>query len=148
MKTITKRLLSLLLTFCMLSSLSTVSAAVPTPPDTVSPLYNNTASVYANMHIATDGLMQIRYSFSGLPVATKLVITTSLERKNMGFFWQTVEIGRPNNQWVDTCYDIDYRYTRNFRLPKKGTYRVKILFQVYGRGGAADEIPYSFTDTY
>lgn len=79
---------------------------------------------------------------------TKVVITTYIEKKTLGLFWKRVDIGTANNEWVDTIYGIDYTKVRRFQLSAKGTYRVKIVFKVYGTGGAADEIPYEIKDTY
>lgn len=101
------------------------------------------------MKIDNSGKMEITYDFSGLKSKTsKVVITTYIEKRTLGLFWSRVENNQPDNQWVDTIYSIEHTKIRHFQLSSKGTYKVKILFKVYGTGGSTDEIPYEIKDSY
>ncbi|MBE6761990.1 MAG: hypothetical protein E7551_06855 [Ruminococcaceae bacterium] len=144
----TKRLtgiISALLIMCLfVVPLSPVSAA-----EGVTPRYNNVATVTANMGISDSGKMTINYKYTGSSsVTTKAVITTYIEKKFLGLFWRRVDIGTTDDQWVDTIYDYMYVGTRNHQLSSSGTYRVTIIYKIYGSGGAADEIECQMTDSY
>lgn len=149
MKKRVKRIFTIVLSLCLsIVSLCSVTVSAATP-DEVMPLYNNTSYASAGMSINSNGRMEITYDFSGLNAkTTKVVITTYIEKRTLGLFWSRVDNGQPDEQWVDTIYSIEHTKVRHFQLSSKGTYRVKILFKVYGSGGTADEIPYEIKDSY
>ncbi|MBO5211833.1 MAG: hypothetical protein J6B80_07890 [Clostridia bacterium] len=144
----TKRLtgiISAILVLCLfMVPLSPVSAA-----EGVTPRYNNVATVTANMGISDSGKMTINYKYTGSSsVTTKAVITTYIEKKFLGLFWRRVDIGTTDDQWVDTINDYKYAGSRTYQLSSTGTYRVTVIYKIYGSGGAADEIECQMTDSY
>lgn len=149
MKKQLKRLLGIVLVLCLsIVSFFSVSAAAATQEE-VMPLYNNTASVTTTMNISSSGKMTISYKYSGYPsTTTKAVITTYIEKKTLGLFWSRVDIGTTNDQWVDTINDYRYTGSRTYQLSSSGTYRVTVVYKIYGSGGAADEIEYQAKDSY
>ena len=149
MKNKFKSILTIVIALCLsITSFTTASAATATF-DGIMPLYNNTSYASAGMKIDNSGKMEITYDFSGLKSKTsKVVITTYIEKRTLGLFWSRVENNQPDNQWVDTIYSIEHTKIRHFQLSSKGTYKVKILFKVYGTGGSTDEIPYEIKDSY
>ena len=146
----TKRLtgiISVLLIMCLfVIPLSPVSAATE---EGVMPRYNNVATVTGAMSINDSGKMTISYKYTGSPsITTKAVITTYIEKKFLGLFWKRVDIGKTDNQWVDTINDYMYSGSRTYQLSSTGTYRVTIIYKIYGSGGSADEIELQKTDSY
>ena len=144
----TKRLtgiISAILVLCLfIVPLSPVSAT-----EGVTPRYNNVSMATASIGINDSGKLSIAYNYSGDPsVTTKAVITTYIEKKFLGLFWKRVDIGKTDNQWVDTINDYRYAGSRTYQLSSSGTYRVTIIYKVYGSGGAADEIEIKKTDSY
>lgn len=144
-----KKILATLLVLCLsIVPFFSVSAAAVTQEE-VMPLYNNTASVTTAMNINSSGKMTISYQYSGYPsTTTKAVITTYIEKKILGFFWSRVDIGTTDDQWVDTINDYRYTGSRTYQLSSSGTYRVTVVYKIYGSGGAADEIEYQAKDSY
>lgn len=142
-----KKMLAAILTLCLfIVPICSVSAATQ---EEVMPLYNNTASVTTAMNINSSGKMTISYQYSGYPsTTTKAVITTYIEKKTLGLFWSRVDIGTSNDQWVDTINDYRYTGSRTYQLSSSGTYRVTVVYKIYGSGGAADEIEYQAKDSY
>lgn len=140
MKRQIKRIITAILILCLsLIPLSPASAATSTPD--VMPLYNNTSLATATVSVEDDGKMTITYSVSGYSsITTKIVVTTYIEKKTLGLFWSRVDIGKTDNQWVDTVNKYQYNASRVCWLPSTGTYRVTVIYKVYGSGGAADEI--------
>lgn len=142
-----KGFISALLILCLFTvSVSPVSAATE---EGIMPRYNNVAMVTGAMSINDSGKMSITYKYTGSSsVTTKAVITTYIEKKFLGLFWKRVDIGTTNDQWVDTINDYRYTGTRTYQLSSSGTYRVTIIYKIYGSGGAADEIEMQKTDSY
>ena len=140
-----KVLVSAILVLCLfIVPLSPVSAA-----EGITPRYNNVATVTANMGISDSGKMTINYKYTGSSsVTTKAVITTYIEKKFLGLFWRRVDIGTTDDQWVDTINDYKYAGSRTYQLSSTGTYRVTVIYKIYGSGGAADEIECQMTDSY
>lgn len=125
-----------------------LSATAATPSE-IMPMYNNTSCVSSNIGISSSGQLTIYYDYTGFPGKTsKAVITTYIERKTLGLFWKRVENGQTNNEWVDTKFGVDCSYFRVFQLPSSGTYRVTVTYQIYGSGGAADNIKCVMKDSY
>ena len=148
----TKRLtgiISALLIMCLfVVPLSPVSAATA-PEAEVMPCYNNVSSATANASISDGGKLSITYKYSGAEsITTKAVITTYIEKKFLGLFWRRVDIGTTDNQWVDTIYDYMYVGTRTHQLSSSGTYRITVIYKIYGTGGSADEITCQGTGSY
>ena len=146
----TKRLtgiISALLIMCLfIIPLSPVSAATQ---EGVTPYYNNVNSTITNMGISDSGKITITYKVNGYSsLTTKIVITTYIEKKFLGLFWKRVDIGKTDNQWVDTINDYRYTGSRTHQLSSSGTYRVTVVYKIYGSGGSADEIEYQATDSY
>lgn len=142
-----KVLVSAILVLCLfIVPLSPVSAATQ---EGVTPRYNNVSNVTASVGINDSGKLSITYKYSGSPeITTKAVITTYIEKKFLGLFWKRVDIGTTDNKWVDTIYDYIYAGTRSHQLSSSGTYRVTIIYKIYGSGGSADEIELQKTASY
>ena len=142
-----KVLVSAILVLCLfIVPLSPVSAATQ---EGVMPRYNNVGTVTGGMSINDSGKMTILYKYTGSEsITTKAVITTYIEKKFLGLFWKRVDIGTTDNKWVDTINDYKYTGTRTYQLSSTGTYRVTVIYKIYGSGGSADEIEVQKTDSY
>lgn len=146
----TKRLtgiISALLIMCLfVVPLSPVSAATE---EGVMPRYNNVNLATGTISINDSGKLTITYKYTGSPsITTKAVITTYIEKKFLGLFWRRVDIGTTDDQWVDTINNYMYNGSRTYQLSSSGTYRVTIIYKIYGSGGAADEIECQAQDSY
>lgn len=142
-----KRMLATVLVLCLsVVPFCSVSASAATQEE-VTPYFNNTLSTTTAMNISSSGKMTISYQYSGYAsITTKAVITTYIEKKTLGLFWTRVDIGTTEDQWVDTINDYRYTGSRSYQLSSSGTYRVTVVYKIYGSGGAADEIEYQSKD--
>ena len=149
MKKIIKRALASILVLCLsVVPFCSVSASAATQEE-ITPYFNNTLSTTPSMKIDNSGKMSISYKYSGYAnITTKAVITTYIEKKTLGLFWSRVDIGTTNDEWVDTVNDYRYTGSRTYQLSSSGTYRVTVVYKIYGSGGAADEIEYQAKDSY
>ena len=142
-----KGIITAILVLCLfIVPLSPVSAATD---EGIMPRFNNVSTVTTNMSISNSGKMTITYKYSGAEsITTKAVITTYIEKKFLGLFWKRVDIGTTDNKWVDTINDYMYVGSRTHQLSSSGTYRVTVVYKIYGTGGSADEIEYQAKDSY
>lgn len=149
MKKQLKRLLGIVLVLCLsIVPFCSVSASAATQEE-ITPCFNNALSTTTSMNINSSGKMTISYKYSGYAnITTKAVITTYVEKKTLGLFWSRVDIGTTNDEWVDTVNDYRYTGSRTYQLSSSGTYRVTVVYKIYGSGGAADEIEYQAKDSY
>lgn len=140
-----KSILCLLIAVLMMASASTAAMAV-SPYET---RYNNTVMASSVASISESGLLTVDNQFQGIRgKTTKGEITTYVEKKTLGLFWTRVDIGQPNNQWVDVVYDYLYDGTHTYQLSNHGTYRITVVYVISGSGGAADTITQTMTKTY
>lgn len=146
MKKTVKKLSALLLTVCLLV---VPTLSVPASAAEITPYYNNVTMASINMNIDNKGVMTIVYDYVGNPSITeKAVITTYIEKKTLGLFWTRVDIGEPDDQWVDTINNYHYNAYRKVQLSSGGTYRIKGNYKIYGNGGAPDVINFEAEDKY
>ena len=81
-----KKMLAAILTLCLaIVPICSVSASAATPQNEIMPLYNNVNTATANLDVTDSGKLTINYTYAGFSgVTTKAVITTYIEKKNLG----------------------------------------------------------------
>lgn len=111
--------------------------------------YNNTVTASSTAFISDSGLLTVDNKYQGIRgTTTKGEITTYIEKQILGLFWVRVDIGQPNNQWCDVIYDYMYIGDHKFRLQSRGTYRITVIYVIFGTGGDADTITRTMKKTY
>lgn len=144
-----RRIISLILLVVTISTFVVMAAASALPDDGVMPCYNNTMGTSTNFTITTAGKATISATYDGHSgVTTGATVTSYIEKRTLGLFWSKVDIGEPNNEWVDTSTDYADVFVHEFWLDAKGTYRATVVYEIRGTGGAADVIDFEKTVTY
>lgn len=140
-----KTMLCLLIAAVMIFSASMASFAA-SPDET---RYNNIVTATSASSISDNGLLTVTNIYQGIKgTTTKGEITTYVEKRTLGFFWTRVDIGQPNNQWLDVVYDYSYYGSHTFQLSSHGTYRITVIYVISGTGGDPDTITQTITKTY
>lgn len=123
----------------------TISAKAAAPEERyVTPSYASSA-----MAINDQGVMTITYQYSSDSSSTsKVEITTYIEKRTLGIFWTRVDIGTPDNQWIDTIYNYRYTSARTYQLSDTGTYRTKVTYKFYNNSVLTNTVECEDTDTY
>ncbi len=149
MKLQAKKMVSVFLMLCLLiTPMFSVPASAADEDYGVMPALNNVLSCAANGSVNSSGKLTINYTYAGYQgITTKAVITTTLQKRFLGLFWKTVEIGG-KDEWSFTVNDYRYSGSKNYQLPSEGKYRANITFKFYGSGGAADVIDSQMEFTY
>ena len=115
----------------------------------VTPRWNNAFSCDYNFYILTDGTAKVTVDYLGTSGAfTNVTVTTYIQKRFLGIFWTTVDIGQPDNKWIDTSTDISDRFVHTVSLSNTGTYRAVIKIVFSGTGGADDVIEDKIEATY
>lgn len=140
-----RRILAYLLCLVIISSFSLTVFA-----DTcIMPRYNNTANTSTNFTISSSGKATISAGYNAYQsYFSSATITSYLEKRTLGIFWTRVDIGQPNNEWVDTSSDFFDNFGHTFQLESTGTYRAIVTYEISGTGGATDVIEYEQERTY
>ena len=140
-----RRIISfILLTFILSTTILTAAAEAG-----IMPRYNNTSSTTTDFGISTAGKASITANYYAYQSSFKsATITSYIEKRTLGIFWTKVDIGMPNNEWVDTSTDYVDAFAHEFHLDSTGTYRATVVYEISGTGGATDVIEYEQERTY
>ena len=77
--------------------------------------FNNTVTAISAASISDDGVLTVTNMYQGIKgTTTKGEITTYIEKKILGLYWMRVNIGQPNNQWLDVVYNYSYYGSHTF----------------------------------
>ena len=134
----------------MLFSVEAVSVSAALPEDvSIMPLYNNVGMTDSSFYIDANGIAYIMVSYYGSTnITSGGIITVKLERKILGLFWETVDIGTSDNIWRVSSTAPTFSHDFTHQLSDTGTYRATIHYTIFGTGGASDKIDDELTYTY
>ena len=133
----------------LLCSLSVPALAAGAGETAIEPRYNNVALTDSSFVIMSDGSAQVTVSYRGSSdITTGATITTQIQKRFLGLFWRTVDIGVPDNTWVENVDEYVFFTYYTLQLTSKGTYRAKIHYTIYGTAGEPDEIDDLLTYKY
>ncbi len=140
------RIISFLLALVILS---TSVIAVAAASEGISPRFNHTASASSNFVINSSGKATLSASYDAYQDSfTDATVISYIEKRTLGLFWTKVDIGEPDDEWVDTSTDCSEAFIHTVQLKSTGTYRATILYEINGKGGAADTFDYEQERTY
>ena len=83
--------------------------------------------------VIDPGVADFFVSYNGNPntfMVAKLTVT--FEKKVLGLFWRTVDIGMENNEWIGYNADLQGDFYDNVTLDGTGTYRANFILTIYG----------------
>lgn len=75
-------------------------------------------------------------------------VTVKLQKRVLGLFWTTVDIGETDNLWVDYSSDSSGIFSFSTGLGDEGTYRAVITLEVTTTSGTTDVIEDKVQATY
>lgn len=135
--------------FLLVAILASITGNALASDNDIMPRFNNTSLTSTNFVISTDGKATITATYNAYrDVFTSARITSYIEKRTLGVFWSRVDIGQPNNEWVDVSTEYADAFGHEFYLTKTGTYRATVVYEISGTGGATDVIDYEQERTY
>jgi len=145
-----KKLICFVLCITTMFGLLSVSALAASSQDSgIMPCYNNVGMTDSIFHIDANGLAYVAVSYDGYPdITTGATITIRLQKKVLGLFWSTVDIGEPDDMWIHHASGPIYYANHSHQLTDTGTYRAEINYTIYGTAGPADEVEDLMTYKY
>lgn len=135
MKTIATVVLSVLLLWC-----ACIPAYASDANAGVAPCLDNAYDASMAFVVIDPGVANFMVSYNGNPdTFTVAKLTVTFEKRFLGIFWRTVDIGTENNEWVAYCYDLRGDFYDNVTMDGTGTYRANFKLEIMG-GGSVDVI--------
>jgi len=135
-----KKMISTLLAVITLVGVM-VYPSYATENTSVVPRLNNGNNCSYNFVISSSGMSEVGVTYEGIPgVMNKVTVTTYIQKKILGLFWITVDIGTPDKKWVDTSTNLYGIFVHQFQLQATGTYRAVFKVVFSGTGGSDDVI--------
>ena len=121
-------------------------AIVPTQAATIAPTYD-IAPCHAHLNesymdfTVFDGMADVGITYFGnASTFTQAQVTVKIQKRFLGIFWSTVDIGLPDNEWVAYNNNVSGSFYNTFPVDGTGTYRAKITLEVFGLTGVSDVI--------
>ena len=106
----------------------------------IMPLWNNIYGEIFDFQISTSGAATVTVQYSGTSSFSYARLTVKLQKRVLGIFWNTVDIGYGDNEWVIISAQPTNIFSKTFNLEDTGTYRAKIKLEVFGTDGSVDTI--------
>ena len=105
----------------------------------INPYYINVDNTNFNLLVTSSGAT-FEVNYKGKSTFSRAELSVKLQKKFLGLFWSTVDIGEPDNLWtgsstlkVNTFYDT-------LPIDGTGTYRAVFTLNIYGTDGNVEEI--------
>lgn len=142
-----KRTSSLILTTIMIIGIL-LTSAFPCYASEISPRLSNLNECSTHFGIV-DGTAYVVVGYTGRSdTFTQIKVTVKIQKRFLLLFWNTVDIGEPNNEWVATSTDLNGYLAGEFEMSNTGTYRAIFTIEVYGTSGVIDVIENTTECTY
>ena len=135
--------------FSLLMLFSAIVPARADQPDNepVSPMYAVPIDVNCWCNISDDLTLYATctYGAAANSQVSRVDITIYVEKRNLLIFWDRIDIGQPNNEWVTICYGLSNDTSHSAQLTSTGTYRATYIFEVYSGTTLIDTIEKTVT---
>ncbi|MBR2313001.1 MAG: hypothetical protein IKA46_06910 [Clostridia bacterium] len=105
------------------------------------PYWNNTNTCTFNFAVLDPGTAYVEAIYSAKAEAfTQAKLTVKIQKRFLGVFWKTVDIGLTDDEWISYCYDRNGEFYNSFAADGTGTYRAVFALEISGTGGETDVI--------
>lgn len=149
MKKFLKRFMVALLTISILATNGIAVSATQVEDDQISPYYTNCNKCVFSFNVIDPGKAHINITYSAInDVFREAQITVKIQKRFLLIFWNTIDIGLPNNEWTATSTDIDGYFYNCFDVDGTGTYRAIFTVEIIGIDGSVDLIEDTIESKY
>ena len=113
------------------------------------PRLNTALHVTTGADLSSTGLLYVLNTYSTYDSQiTRIVVTTYVEKRNLLLFWNRVDIGTTNNEWIDYGSTGEFHQSHSAQMPDSGTYRIIATFDVYNGSTLLDSIEKTIKKSY
>lgn len=146
-----KKLLTFILCFTLLLS-GNIGGSNVFAVDTesgITPRFTNTNQCDFTFQVLDPGEAHVAVTYNAKrDVFTEAKLTVKIQKRFLAFFWNTVDIGEPNNEWVAYSNEIIGDFYNYFPVDGTGTYRAVFTLEISGTSGETDIIDDTIECTY
>ena len=104
------------------------------------PLYDNCNWCKTSFEVS-NGEASVGVDYKGIEGSfSQAKVTVKIQKKFLGVFWNTVDIGEPNNEWVVYSTNVRDYLEKTFPITESGTYRAMFTVEFSGIDGSVDKI--------
>ena len=115
----------------------------------ITPRFTNTNECSFTFQVLAPGEAHVAVGYNAKSaVFTEAKLTVKIQKRFLAFFWNTVDIGEPNNEWVAYSYDTEGDFYNYFPVDGKGTYRAIFTVEISGTSGVTDVLEETINCTY
>lgn len=75
-------------------------------------------------------------------------LSVKIQKKFLGLFWKTVDIGEPNNVWTAYSNNVNGNFYNSFMVNDTGTYRALFTVEISGINNNTDIIEHTIECKY
>ena len=105
----------------------------------INPRFTNTNQCDFTFQVLEPGEAHISVAYyAKSAVFTEAKLTVKIQKRFLGFFWNTVDIGEPNNEWVAYSTEVYGEFYNYFPVDGTGTYRAVFTVEISGTSGETD----------
>lgn len=105
------------------------------------PYWDNCNKCSFSFNVLDPGEAHVNVSYvAESSVFVQAKSTVKIQKKFLGLFWRTVDIGETNNEWVEYCTDVYGDLYNCFTVDGTGTYRAVFTLEITGTDGSVDVI--------
>jgi hypothetical protein len=140
--------MAILMLFVNCTPLVTSASSAGNDDMGISPRFSNCAECTYSF-VSAEGEAHVAVTYvAKSDVFSYAKLTVKIQKRFLGVFWNTVDIGEPNNEWVAYCYDVRGDFYNYFPLDSTGTYRAVFTIEFYGTTGVVDVIEDTIKSVY
>ena len=149
MKKLFRKITIGLLTITMLLSSGIIASAAEITDDNIMPYYTNCNKCSLSFTVSDPGEAHVGITYNAKSdVFSEARVTVKIQKKFLGLFWKTVDIGLTNNEWTDSSTNINGYFYNSFDVDGTGTYRAIFTVQIIGTDGSVDLIEETIESKY
>lgn len=132
-------ILAMLLVFsCTIPAMAQETA---TAEASVTPRLSHCGRCVISFSIDDPGVATVSVRYDGYPdTFVQAKVTVQIQKKFLGLFWRTVDIGYANDKWVAYSNEVYGSFSNTFSVDGTGTYRANITVEITGTDGTVDVI--------
>lgn len=116
-----------------LGSMMPIYAEEAASASEIQPRFDHLYSAEFSFVVIEPGAGNFLVSYYAHPDTFRLAkLTVVFQKRVLGLFWQTVDIGTTNNEWVAYCTDLQGDFYDTVMLDGTGTYRAVFKLEIHG----------------
>lgn len=142
MKNVTRKILCSCLAailLCLSTVVPVVASGNAAVANEVNPRLSHCSSATLTFTVADPDTAHVGVTYYGYPDSfVQAKVTVQIQKRFLGLFWKTVDIGYTNNKWVAYSNDVNGYFYNTFTVDGTGTYRANFTLEITGSDGTVD----------